>query len=221
MCTHTHEKSCYDLGVSDVINSVINYLISNNWCFTVFLYTSFPLKAFLECFYRGNGQIDAVVSSHFDLLYPTGLVVPDPHERLPGHVSFAGMGSFEQDFGAELYMRHLYRRMSENGKKVIFLDEFHHLSRRGSIVEQMLREYRASGHLVCVSQFISDVDPSMFGNFGIILVGNSTNPLDLAILEKIDKRLPSIVSRLPAYSFLNLREFLAVSGKDCLYKWIG
>ena len=57
MCTHTHEKSCCDLGVSNVINFVVICLISNNECFAVFLWCLFPLKAFLECFYRGNGQI--------------------------------------------------------------------------------------------------------------------------------------------------------------------
>ena len=171
-----------------------------------------------------SSQVARVVLGHFMMLYPDYALdhgKARSKKKMAKRVSFAGLGSFEQDFGAELYLRYFYSQIgSRPDYGTVFIDEFHHVSRKGSVVGQLLREFRSTGRIVAVSQFLSDVDHSMLANFGHVFIGNSTDAKDLEILAKLSPRLAVIVPRLPPYVFLSLREFLASPDPVPLYSFL-
>jgi hypothetical protein len=177
-------------------------------------------------------SVASVIKSHFQILYPEKPfkkpvgrpkklpVLPIPSLDLPVDVdrffNFSGMGKFRSEFGAELILRNLYSHLdSSSGTMVI--DEFHHVSRAGSVLDTLLREFRVSGQLVGISQSLSDVSPSMISNFGYIFIGRSIHPNDLSFLEILDPKLPRLVAGLPPFTFLSLHEYL--SGHVALYRW--
>ena len=118
-----------------------------------------------------TSSVASVLAAHFSVLYPkSGKKGPgrprgdDAMERLvyrdfDGKISFANLGSFKAEFGAELFLRDMYSRIGSAIGTVV-IDEFHHVARSGSIVDILLREFRISGRLVAVSQSLSDVAPS-------------------------------------------------------------
>jgi hypothetical protein len=177
-----------------------------------------------------SASVVAVVRSHFRVLYPFvreekkrgrprkfGGVFPSDRQS---KISFAGLGSFRAEFGAELFLRGLYSLVGSDFGTLL-VDEFHHVARDGSIVDTLLREFRISGRLVAVSQSLSDVSPSMLSNFGYILLGRSVHGGDLEYLERLDASLPPLVAGLPPRVFLSLGEFLSdpSSGILPLYGW--
>ena len=132
-------------------------------------------------------------------------------------MSFEGLGTMNQEFGAELMLRNVYSRVGSSVGTVL-VDEFHHVARAGSILDTLLREMRVSGRLVGVTQSLSDVVPSMLNNFGIVLVGRSVHPGDMDFLGRLGDILPGVVSGLPRYCFLSLHEYLS-TGRLAVYRW--
>jgi hypothetical protein len=175
-----------------------------------------------------KASIVSIVRSHFSVLYPTW---KKPRGRpskkkayvgssaLGNRVSFAGLGSFKAEYGAELFLRNLYSRLDQNFG-VMVIDEFHHVAREGSIVDTLLREFRVSGQLVAITQSLSDVSPAMLSNFGHILLGRSAHPGDLAYLARLDSRLPVIVAGLAPRVFLDLTQYLVDRNPLPLFGWV-
>jgi hypothetical protein len=179
---------------------------------------------------RLSASVVAVVRAHFRVLYP--FLRGEKRRGRPrkfgavsvagrqSRISFAGLGSFRAEFGAELFLRGLYSSVGLDFGALL-IDEFHHVARPGSIIDTLLREFRVSGRLVAVSQSLSDVAPSMLSNFGYILLGRSVHGGDLQYLERLDASLPPLVAGLPPRVFLSLGEFLSDpdSGVLPLYGW--
>jgi hypothetical protein len=177
---------------------------------------------------RISSSIVSVVRSHFSVLYPSqqNKRGRPPRSRLVfsagrgSRISFAGLGSFRAEFGAELFLRGLYSTIGSDFGTLL-IDEFHHVARQGSILETLLREFRLSGRLVGVTQCLSDVSSSMLSNFGYVLVGRSIDSEDLQYLSRLDGKLPRLVAGLPPRVFLSLTEFLSdpFSRSLPLYGW--
>ena len=171
-------------------------------------------------------SVVSIVRSHFSVLYPVWSnrrgrprKSPSTFDRSVSSISFAGLGSFRSEFGAELFLRGLYSSIgSDFGTLVI--DEFHHVARSGSVIDTLLREFRVSGQLVAITQSLSDVSPSMLSNFGYILLGRSVHPDDLVYLERLSPQLPALVAGLPPRVFLSLTEYLADPDPVPLYGWV-
>lgn len=169
--------------------------------------------------------VAAIIRQHFSFIYGAyrkkrgrprkGAVVMSAKDS----ISFAGLGNLRSEFGAELFLRDLYTRIG-NFQGDVLIDEFHHVGRKGSVIDTLLREYRVSGRLIAITQALSDLDPSMLTNFGYIFLGRSVHSMDLDYLKKIDERLPGFVSRLPPRVFLSLTEFIVNPDPLPLYAWI-
>ena len=177
---------------------------------------------------RVRGSIASIVKSHFSVLYPSWKKPrgrPSKERKFlgsvigGGRVSFAGLGSFKAEYGAELFLRNLYSRLDENFG-VMVIDEFHHVAREGSIVDTLLREFRVSGQLVAITQSLSDVSPAMLSNFGHIFLGRSVHPGDLAYLARLDSRLPVIIAGLAPRVFLDLTQYLVDRNPLPLFGWV-
>lgn len=173
-------------------------------------------------------SVCSLIRSHFDTLYPFWVARngrPPTRNRIVPltefRISFAGMGNFRAEFGAELFLRGLYSSLGSKFGSLL-IDEFHHVARAGSVVDALLREFRVSGRLIAISQSLSDVDPGMISNFGYILVSRSVHAGDLAFLARLHGDLPALVSHLPARVFLSLSEYLddPSTGALPLYRWI-
>ena len=163
-------------------------------------------------------SVSSLILSHFEVLYPASQEFRGDSVLNHSKFSFANIGTFRSEFGAELILRNYYSSMNkDNG--VLMIDEFHHVSRPGSIIDTLLREFRIAGRLVAISQNLSDLSPSMLSNFGYILIGRSIHPDDLLYLSRIAPELPVLVSSLPKYTFLNLSEYLLNKSDLPLYRW--
>ena len=90
-----------------------------------------------------------VIRSYFSYLYPPLLSGKytssrDLVEFEARKINFAGLGKVRSEFGAELFLRGLYSAVG-SAIGTVFVDEFHHVARPGSIVDILLREFRISG----------------------------------------------------------------------------
>lgn len=190
-------------------------------------------------------SVASVIFSHFSVLYPDDnvksgrppkLLSPPAFTNIDYSVSpvqplklgtppytislsFAGMGSFRSEFAVELLLRRFYAGLGSD-MGTLYIDEFHHVSRPGSLIDILLREFRASGRLIGITQNLSDVAPSMLSNFGHVFIGRSIHSGDISYLSLLSPVLPRLVSSLPPYTFLSLSEFLADPTQGLpLYRW--
>jgi hypothetical protein len=186
-----------------------------------------PMDSFFRILHKETEKVSSAVSrmiiSHFGVLYPEykakrGRPSKDKLASFAS-VSFAGLGRFRSEFGAELYLRGMYSFIGSSFGALV-IDEFHHVARSGSVVDQLLREFRVSGRLIALTQSLSDVSPSMLANFGYVLLGRSIHPQDISYLASLSSALPRIVSGLPPRVFLSLGEYLVRSDPLPLYGWI-
>lgn len=169
--------------------------------------------------------IASLLHSHFEVLSSLFLGNDEIPYSKSLKLSFAGLGTFKSEFGAELLLRDFYSRI---GRSIgsLMIDEFHHVSRSGSIIDILLREMRLSGRLIAITQNLTDLSPGMVNNFGTILLGRSVNSDDLKFLSLFGKNkygsseLPDIISSMPPYCFLNFSEFLTDPGQYPIYRWV-
>ena len=178
--------------------------------------------------YSSNNTMSGVaslLSSHFDLLSSLFVSNPDVPYMDKLQLSFAGLGTFKSEFAADLLLRSYYSRIG-NDLGSLMIDEFHHVSRPGSIVDVLLREMRLSGRLIAITQNLTDLSPAMINNFGTILIGRTINENDLRFLslfvnrKSINSQLVSMVSSIPPHVFLNLNEYLSDRLGSYYYAWV-
>ena len=100
----------------------------------------------------------------------------------------------------------------QNERKLdLWIDEFHHLAGfQHSIVGEILREVRARGSVVAISQSMSDVLPGFLSQFGRIFCGADFDPRDLSMYPY--HGLAESLYGMPKYRFVDVREFARTAG---------
>lgn len=180
------------------------------------------LQNFLFNYMSGSDKmmsgIASLLHSHFEVLSSLFQGNKKFSNSKKLKLSFAGLGSFKAEFGAELLLRDYYSRIGRSLGSLM-IDEFHHVSRSGSIIDILLREMRLSGRLIAITQNLTDLSPGMINNFGTILLGRSVNSDDMKYLSLFSDKLPALVSSLPSYCFLNFTEFLTNPSLRPIYRW--
>ncbi len=165
-----------------------------------------------------QGGIEKIIKNNLEAIQKM-----DEGKIQQNHIDLSNEIKLLQDFFAEFELRKLYNYNEINSNKIsnnkqIYIEEMHHLGRKETILNQMLREYRTKGQIIGITQSLSDLDPEIMANFGHILIGKTINPRDIAIFRDISDILPKLIPRLPPRVFLNLEEFLE-GEKNYLYIW--
>jgi hypothetical protein len=188
----------------------------------------YKLQNFLFNYMSGSDKmmsgIASLLHSHFEVLSSLFQGNKKFSHSKKLNLSFAGLGTFKAEFGAELLLRDYYSRIGRSLGSLM-IDEFHHVSRSGSIIDILLREMRLSGRLIAITQNLTDLSPAMINNFGTILLGRSVNSDDMKFLsyfgnsKRYSSELPIIVSSLPKFCFLNFTEYLVSRDPVPIYRW--